>query len=645
MQNRWSAGGTATAGMLITVMAGVANASASPEWVPGELIVGYARHPAAGDLNRVRNTVPNAASWRNVGRCNTATRAIGRPNPLACARVVKLPDNADVLRAAKLIGQLPGVLYAHPNYIMTPAYTPQDTYYASRQYAPIVMGLDQAWDITTGSDEIIVAVADSGLLTTHEDLQGVLWQNDDPPDGIDNDANGYIDDGIGWDFMNQDNDPAASSAHGTHVTGIIAANIDNALGVAGIARCKIMPLQVFDGDVGTWESIAEAIVYAVDNGARVVNYSGGGAGGDGLLADAVRYAWENNVTVVASSGNHQSSTPYYPAAYPEAIAVSASGMTDNHYVRSGTGPHIDVAAPGIGIWSTLWGNGDDYGYMTGTSMACAQVTGIVALMYSLNPDLDVTEVRQILRETAVDAGAPGFDELFGFGRVDAMAALSAVPLDELRPYILHDGGLLTRPASGYIDPRNESADGLNVDEGTVEFAITFNEPVRDRGAGPDGSLTASSFSLWSTSDTAPQISFIDASANPSIRVRLTSPIPVGAWTTIVANVEDLSGNPVETAGDLGPTADEPDRIDVGFLPGDVDQDGKTGPFDVLRFRTIINAPENIDSGAGGFTGTNFADMNRNGIIEPNDVLTLRQLIRGVMPATRSWAGARLPARP
>ncbi len=612
------------------------------EWVAGEVIVGFRHTPEFSDLLGIRRAVSYAGQWRGLGPCLSETQSVDTRHPLRCVRVVRIAPDDDVALAASRISRLPGVVYAHPNYITRPALSPNDPYFANWQYGQAIMRAPEAWELTTGDTRIIVAVADSGLRFDHEDLQdGAVWRNNDPINGVDDDGNGYIDDFHGWDFVNGDNDPAASSGHGTHVAGIIAARINNATGIAGMSNCTIMPLQVFDGPYGTWEAIASAIVYAADNGANVLNFSGGGAGGAGLLAEAVQYASQRGMVIVTAAGNHGTETPYYPAAYPETIAVAGTGRDDVYYASSGRGLHIDVAAPGVGILSSYWRGESDYYYASGTSMAAAQVSGLVALMFSLNPDLSAPEVRTLLHANAVGLGDPGFDIRFGWGRVDAAATLESVPYDDTSPRIVHGDDAGTRPFSGYIDPRAERIGGEAGDLGIDRVTIRFSEPVRDVGSGPSGLLTADAFAVVGGGDGAPTISSIDASGNPVIAVFLTGPIAAEGWTTLVADVEDTSGNRIENLGDLGAGVDEPDRVDLGFLPGDLDQSGEVGPFDLLALRRISVGQEQPARGVG----IDYADIDRNGVIEPVDLLTFRQLVQGVGSATQVWAGRRIPVRP
>ncbi len=224
--------------------------------------------------------------------------------------------------------------------------------------------------------------------------------------------------------------------------------------------------------------------------------------------------------------------------------------------------------------------------------------------------------------------------------IDAISidTLACEDSDTIPPSIVHDNNSTTRPFSGYIDPRVESTDGINVDLGVTEFAILFSEPVF--GIGGD-EVSPSDFTVSVTGGTAPQIASVSTDDNPLILLTLDGPIPLSQWTTIVANVEDAAGNAIESLGNLGPGNNEPDRIDIGFLPGDVDQSADVAPFDLLRFRMIVQDSFTPEQG----TDEDFADMDRSGDIAPFDLLTFRQMINGVAPTTQAWSGQSLPDRP
>ncbi|MCP4522297.1 MAG: S8 family serine peptidase [Cytophagales bacterium] len=332
---------------------------------------------------------------------------------------------------------------------------PNDTYF-SRQYAfyndgtfslspakedaDIVM--DLAWDIEQGDESIIVAVLDAGAKLDHPEFSGRIWKNTQeiPNNGLDDDNNGYIDDVDGWDWANNDNDPTDDHGHGTNVAGIIGANSDNDLGYAGVDwNCKLMICKVLDNNnSGFYSWWTSAIYYAVDNGADVINMSLGGSSFSQSMEDAIDYAHENGVVVVASMMNFNNGNNYYPAAYTNTIAVGSTNPNDERTAPffwsttsgSNYGQHIDVVAPGNYTYGLSYSSNTNYGsYWGGTSQSAPMVAGLSSLLLAQNPSRTPDEIRAIIRNTAEDqVGKPsedieGFDIYHGYGRVNAHQAL------------------------------------------------------------------------------------------------------------------------------------------------------------------------------------------------------------------------------
>jgi hypothetical protein len=208
--------------------------------------------------------------------------------------------------------------------------------------------------------------------------------------------------------------------------------------------------------------------------------------------------------------------------------------------------------------------------------------------------------------------------------------------DNTPPQIVHDFGRSTSPFSGYVDPRRESDNGLDLNRGIDQFTIRFSEEVFNVGG---GSLDATAFILTSTGAVVPTVESIDATNNPVVVVHLDTNLTPGSWYTVIATCQDGSGNLIVNNGHQGPGVDEPDRVDVGFLPADADQSGGVTPFDLLEFRQIVNLL--VVPPAGSIE--DFVDTDRNGTITPFDLLVFRQLINGIGPATQSWSGASLDA--
>ncbi len=317
------------------------------------------------------------------------------------------PTLATVLNAQRR------VRYVEPNYLLRGDDVPNDTYYSSYQWAPPKIGAESAWSMTHGSAGVQVAVLDSGLDMQHSEFSGKY-------------ASGY-------DFVNDDGDPTDDHGHGTHVSGIVGALTNNSAGVAAIGwNTSILPVKVLDQSLaGTHADAAAGIEWAADHGADVINMSFGGSTSSQTLEDAVEYAYGQGVLLVASAGNGATSNPYYPAAYPEVMAVAATTSSDGRWSMSNYGSWLSMCAPGVSIYSTSWSatGGSGYASLTGTSQSAPHVSAVAALMLSVNGSLTNAELRDKLESTAVDLGDAGFDIYYGHGRVDAAAAvLDALPI-------------------------------------------------------------------------------------------------------------------------------------------------------------------------------------------------------------------------
>jgi subtilisin family serine protease len=353
--------------------------------------------------------------------------------------------------------------YAEPDYhgkgCGAGAIHPNDTYY-SRQWglyndgtfslspakAGADMDMENAWGIQQGNSNIVVGIIDSGTKLDHPEFSGRIWTNslEIANNGLDDDNNGRIDDVNGWDFANNDNNPTDDLGHGTNVTGIIGANGNNSTGFAGVDwNCKLMILKGLNSNnFGYYSWWADAIYYAVDNGAKIINMSLAGSGNSITLQNAVNYALANNVSVIAAMGNENSSTLNYPAAYPGVIAVGSTDPDDhrsNPFFWSATsgsnyGSHISVVAPGNYIYGLNYQSNTSYDYYYGgTSQATPPVTGLSALLLAGNSSLKPAQVKSIIEITAEDRvgnsneDSPGWDQYYGYGRINAFKALSLSP--------------------------------------------------------------------------------------------------------------------------------------------------------------------------------------------------------------------------
>lgn len=341
------------------------------------------------------------------------------------------------------------VEFAEPDYIRKASYTPNDPYYPE-QWGLLKIGIEGYWDAEMGSSGVVVAILDTGIDLDHPDLVNRLWVNpgEIPDNGIDDDGNGYVDDVYGYDFAGdglfplpgaEDSNPDDGNGHGTHVAGRVGAETDNLTGVAGIAQIQLMAVKVMSSlGIGYSSDIIEGVIYAVDNGAKVINASLGGTSPSLAEYLAYEYAYQNNVFIAAASGNngHQSNSIEYPAGYFFAMGVGATDQNDMIAYFSTHGPQVEVSAPGVEILSTTKGGGYGYKFWSGTSMACPHVTGLAALLYSRYPGLANWQARLMIREGVIDRGVVGWDEFYGFGRVDAPTLLIFSPPSSNQIYLL-----------------------------------------------------------------------------------------------------------------------------------------------------------------------------------------------------------------
>jgi subtilisin family serine protease len=396
--------------------------------------------------------IANAISQRYPARARRFRDSF-QPPEISRAYILEV-DTDSAAGVAKALAELhadPDVEYAEPDHVTHTNMIPNDPYFSSSgtwgQPYDDLWGVKRinapsAWDTAAGAG-FTVAVVDTGIDYNHPDIAANVWTNtkEMAGNGIDDDGNGYVDDVRGWDFIGstytnptQSNNPIDHFGHGTHVAGTIAAVGNNGIGVIGVAwQAQVMAVKGLDDQgYGLDSTLAPAILYAVNNGADVISNSWSGAGTSQTIADAIAYAYSLGAVVVAAAGNNNDDAlNYYPGNLPDVITVAASDHNDVIAYFSNWGTKIDVAAPGVDILSlraagTSMGTPVDayYTRADGTSMATPHVSGLAALILSQHPIYINEDVRQALRASATDLGQAGFDPTFGYGRIDAAAALA-----------------------------------------------------------------------------------------------------------------------------------------------------------------------------------------------------------------------------
>jgi thermitase len=304
----------------------------------------------------------------------------------------------NIKKIMSIYNELDEVEYVEPNYIFKASYVPNDSFY-SFQYGPQKVQAPLAWDVTRSNSSIKIAIVDTGVQLNHPDLTPKLLP--------------------GYNFVDGNTNPSDGNGHGTHVAGIAAAATNNSLGIAGTAPlASILPVRALDNaGNGTLTNIANAIVYAADQGAQVINLSLGAPQGAVTLENAINYAWNKGAFIVASAGNDGANIITYPAYYDNVIAVASTDQNDQKSSFSNYGTWVEVAAPGTNILSTYIGS--YYAYLSGTSMACPHVAGLAALLAAQGKNN--IQIRDNIQTTADPILGTG--SYWTYGRINANRAV------------------------------------------------------------------------------------------------------------------------------------------------------------------------------------------------------------------------------
>jgi len=426
-------------------------------------------------------TLPEAAQIHRQlgGQVKEAIPGLG-------VQVVSVPKGQEMAKA-KAYAANARVAYAEPDFVAEALGSPDDPGFGS-QWGMVKIQAPQAWDVTTGSPGVNVAILDTGVDLDHPDLANKITSN------------------INFSSSNTTDDVCG---HGTHVAGIAAAMTNNGIGVAGLGYgSSIMNVKVLDDNgSGAYSRVAAGIIWAVDNGAEVINMSLGGSSPSSALEDAVDYAWSKGVVVVAAAGNSGSSAPSYPAYYSNCIAVAAADVNDALASWSNYGNWVDVAAPGLSIYSTLKDGG--YGYKSGTSMASPYVAGLAALVFTTVSDPNGNhnlnyEVRSRIEAACDDINVSGI----GSGRINAYRAVQTA--------------IIAGAVAGTV---TDSGDGMPVAGATVSDGVRTS--VTDASGQynivgvPEGTYTLTASAPGYSAST--QVALVVASQTATANFALTEP--------------------------------------------------------------------------------------------------------------------------
>lgn len=475
--------------------------------------------------------------------------------------------------------------FVEPDYLAEVVNTPNDPFYSS-QWHLLTIQAPSAWNLSTGSTSVPIAMVDSGVDPTHPDLASKLLQ--------------------GWSFLTGTSDTHDVQGHGTTTAGAAAALGNNGIGVAGVAwQNPILPLVVADSTgYASYSNIASAITYAADHGARVVNVSIAGASASSTLQSAVSYAWNRGTVVFAAAGNTGSSAPNYPAACQYAVAVGATDSNDTLASFSSYGSAISLTAPGVNIYTTT--NGGGYGYASGTSYSSPIAAGVAALVLSYAPSLSAANLVRVLETNADDLGAVGYDQYFGWGRVNAYRALvgSGTTVDTTPPTVAISSPGASASVQGTIYVQGTATDNVGVTR--VEFYLDSNLVT---------TAYSSSFSFsWNTSVAANGshslvVKAYDLAGNvgqASVTVSVNNPISVSIQT--LSTWIQSPSNGVTISGPTSVAAAASDSVSITqvciYVDGVLYYTGSAAPYSFrLNTKKMASGAHSVFSRAWDALGT------------------------------------------
>lgn len=406
-------------------------------------------------LNEVRSLLPlknieQAVPAAHFSASKSNSRARNKSNKVHIENIykIRLEESQNLNEAIQRLLQLESVEYAEPYYLLQPLgnqageYVPNDPEAAkaggSQAYLSLINAYE-AWAIEKGDSSVLIGILDTGVEFGHQDLAGNLRENKlDPINGIDDDGDGLIDNFLGWDFADNDNDPSADqNIHGIQVTGVAAGTPDNKIGISGTGfRSSYVPFKIFKSIDGSFYQGYETIAYAADMGCDVINLSWGGANAfSNFGQDMIDYAvLEKDVVVVAAAGNTGKLEDFYPASFNHVLSVAQTDANDQRRSVTTTSYFVDLTAPGTNIYTTR--DGDTYAFSGGSSMATPQVAGAAALLKAHYPELNALQIMEKLRLSSDNIYNVGNNnqhlEKMGRGRLNMGRALTDFESPALR---------------------------------------------------------------------------------------------------------------------------------------------------------------------------------------------------------------------
>ena len=419
------------------------------DYLPGEIVlkIHSANNASARSTTSTTSVLAQIKKIAHSKEVTPVLRQSLRINTLArqesSAEIYRIHTDQDVIATINQLLQLDEIVYAEPYYLLKPLdeYIPNDIEAAKngqQNYLETVQAYE-AWAIERSNQDMLIGYLDTGVEFGHQDLADNLYYNEaDPINGIDDDQDGYVDNYVGWDFANNDNDPTADfSDHGTMVTGMGSASPDNSVGMAGLGfNASYMPIKIFRSEDNSFAFGYEAIAYAADKGCKVINLSWGGANAYSQFGqDMINYAvLEKDAVAIAAAGNSGIQENFYPASFDNVLSVAVTDVNGNKVNQTTQSYFVDLLAPGNSNYTTK--NEDSYGNGSGSSFAAPLVAGVAALVRSKYPELSAPQVMEILRLSTKDVSDQpknqSFKETLGKGFIQAAKALKPLNSPALR---------------------------------------------------------------------------------------------------------------------------------------------------------------------------------------------------------------------